>query len=102
MSIVLLVVPPLLVSTSNAAEPADEPRLVGTSSGEGDEVRYTGEVKFKLNGGRRMQHERDGGWSWLLSSSVVGEETLVPSQRHKLTVCVPQLLSNLLTKKKGE
>lgn len=39
MSIVLLVVPPLLVSTSNAAEPADEPRLVGTSSKGGDEVR---------------------------------------------------------------
>lgn len=49
-----------------------------------------------------MQHERDRSWSWFLSSSVVGEETQVFSQRHKLTVCVPQLLSNLLTKKKGE
>lgn len=49
-----------------------------------------------------MQLERDGSWSWFLSSSVVGEETQVSSQRHKLTVCVPQLLSNLSTGKKGE
>lgn len=47
-----------------------------------------------------MQHERDR--SWFLSSSVVGEETQAFSQRHKLTVCIPQLLSNLLTKKNGE
>lgn len=49
-----------------------------------------------------MQHERDGSWSWFLSSSVVGEETQAFSQRHKLTVCVPQLLSDLLTGRKAK